>query len=168
MWHVFKWWPGRPHNALLLLLFCLFIFSFSFVFFSNRDYQDIQYNAWYSYDRQSYRYGKFSLKNRQKIHYNDRYLESVGGYLVYNEKCHMASMNPYDPSIRQFVRKEKIESCSSESPLSSISRKSDGNIYLVIDKNAANYYKDLSCCWAMITRPRLSINDTNKFDSKIR
>lgn len=80
----------------------------------------------------------------------------------------MLSMDPYDPSIRPFVKKEKFEACSTNPKLSNIARKPDGSVYLVINQDAFEKYKNLICCWAVVTRPKFSILNDMDFDSKIR
>ncbi|KAF7994458.1 hypothetical protein HCN44_003930 [Aphidius gifuensis] len=93
--------------------------------------------------------------------------EVVDGYLVWNQKCHMLSKDPLDPTIKKFVSKLKFESCSNKPLLSSIKKQSNGKFSLVVDKNVAKSYKQFTCCWTPISRTIPKLPPTGEWDTQI-
>ncbi|CAL7941598.1 unnamed protein product [Xylocopa violacea] len=78
--------------------------------------------------------------------------EPVDSYLVWNPKCQILSMEPLDPSIRAFVKKEKFENCSSEPRFTSLSQDENGSVVLSIDPAATMRHPGLECCWSAVFR----------------
>ncbi|XP_058789405.1 uncharacterized protein LOC131663201 isoform X2 [Phymastichus coffea] len=152
MWRLPKWtrlteslrWP---QSFVLLLLPCLLALTLYFLSGSERELERVQYLAWRSY--------------------NTSVADVLDGYLVWNSKCHMLSMNPYDPSIVKFVKREKFEACSTKPKLTSIGRYANGSVYLLVDRDAAKRYKDLSCCWAPVVRPSALLKLDKEYDSRV-
>ncbi|XP_043252164.1 uncharacterized protein LOC122397216 [Colletes gigas] len=98
--------------------------------------------------------------------------ETVDGYLVWNPKCQMLAMEPLDPAIRSFVKKEKFENCSNDINLTSLIREENGSVVLFIDPAATTLHPGLECCWSAILRPEKramgkSGKDKNDLESTI-
>ncbi|XP_058789200.1 uncharacterized protein LOC131663112 [Phymastichus coffea] len=103
----------------------------------------------------------------QNFSFNGTSFETMKGYLVWNSKCHMLSMNPHDPSIKNFVKTEKFEPCSTKLRITKISRQANGSMFLRIDQDAAKSYGKWSCCWSIISRPKAMKELDYDIDSKI-
>ncbi|XP_058789511.1 uncharacterized protein LOC131663242 isoform X2 [Phymastichus coffea] len=148
MWIVWKLSKGLRLSRMLqsfTLLLMLCVFAFTYFYYTTDERSDYQH----------YQYLTRNLHN------------SSVGYLVWNSKCHMLSVNPYDPSIRQFVKKETFEPCSTKPKLTTINRQANGSIHLTVDQDAAKRYVKLSCCWAAISRPTTANEFFLDMDSRI-
>lgn len=80
----------------------------------------------------------------------------------------MVSKHPMDPSIENYVKKEKYESCSNIPLLSLIKREKNGSFSLIIDKKVAQYYDEFNCCWTPINRPVPIPSTIEDWDNKIK
>lgn len=90
------------------------------------------------------------------------------GFLVYNSKCHIPSLNLTNRAMRKFIRKMEFEPCRSTPLLSSIVEQTNGRHSLVINPSVAETYGKFICCWSSITRPTPTNLSLKDYDSKIR
>ncbi|XP_008545568.1 uncharacterized protein LOC103569827 [Microplitis demolitor] len=87
-------------------------------------------------------------------------------YLVWSSKCRLLDKDPLDESIREFIQPEYFESCSlTDSLLSSVVKEASGNYSIVINKEIAESYKILRCCWSSIFKNK-SEEAVNDWDVK--
>lgn len=97
------------------------------------------------------------------------FLEVPDEYLVWNPKCCLKDKNPFDESIMEFVKKESYQNCSSFPLLTTITRETNGKIYLVMIPEEVKKYKHLTCCYAPVHRPVGPFRtDDRNIDSRIR
>lgn len=89
-------------------------------------------------------------------------------YLVWSSKCRLLDKDPLDESIREFIQPEYFESCSlTDSLLSSVVKEASGNYSIVINKEIAESYKILRCCWSSIFKNK-SEEAVNDWDVKFK
>ncbi|XP_015605036.1 uncharacterized protein LOC107272412 [Cephus cinctus] len=136
----------RRPGFVLMLLPCLLLLTLYLISGSNVELEGFHYLPFKSYNGSG---------------------ENIDGYLVWNPKCHMLSNNPLDPSIRNFVKQVKFEACTTSPLLSGIEREANGSCVLRIDPHVSKNYKNLTCCWAPIVRPKPTKTSDKMIDSKI-
>ncbi|XP_035722084.1 uncharacterized protein LOC118441589 [Vespa mandarinia] len=136
----------RRPGIVLLLLPCLVIVTLFFVSEENIVYTNFQYP--------SYRF------------YNDTN-GTMDGFLVWNSKCHMLSIDALDPSIVKFVKREKFEECFKGNLYTRISKGENDTITLLLDSKFMAAHKNMFCCWSPVIRPNFDNPRKHKFDSTI-